>query len=215
MPRWTLENGTWWHYPTKGKRFSGEVRICIRCGDDFVAKKSSKNKFCGGTCSAKAIWEDGKAKATPVQPRPCQTCGTTFKGKRGQRFCTRICMREYNGPEHHLWRGGVYTDKAGYVWVTAPREDPILSKMGYVDGRRVRVMQHRAVMAVYLGRPLTRKETVHHINGDRADNRLENLELWSKSHPLGQNVEDKVAWAKEILGQYGDYVPPSGQKRLN
>ncbi|WP_399552356.1 HNH endonuclease [uncultured Microbacterium sp.] len=59
-------------------------------------------------------------------------------------------------------------------------------------------------MESMIGRPLTRTETVHHINGVRTDNRPENLELWSTSHPYGQRVSDKVAWAREILEKYGD-----------
>jgi len=67
-----------------------------------------------------------------------------------------------------------------------------------------RQYQHRVVMAEHIGRPLTREETVHHVNGDRSDNRLENLELWSSSQPAGQRVADKVAWAREILSRYGE-----------
>lgn len=68
------------------------------------------------------------------------------------------------------------------------------------DGRPVH--HHRVVMEEALGRRLWPDENVHHINGDRLDNRIENLELWSTSQPSGQRVEDKLAWAHEIIARY-------------
>jgi hypothetical protein len=57
-------------------------------------------------------------------------------------------------------------------------------------------------MARHLQRPLREDEVVHHINGNRTDNRLENLELWSTAHPKGQRVEDKVRFAVELLRKH-------------
>lgn len=87
-----------------------------------------------------------------------------------------------------------------YVVEKVDPADPVLAPMAHQDGR---VLSHRAAMARTLGRPLHSHEEVHHLNGDGHDNRPENLELWVKSHPRGQRIEDLQAFARWIIDTYG------------
>lgn len=86
----------------------------------------------------------------------------------------------------------------GYIVRYEPR-NPNAVKNGYVS-------QHRQAMADCIGRPLKKGENVHHKNGNKADNRIENLELWASGQPSGQRVQDLVSWAREILDEYGEIV---------
>ena len=69
--------------------------------------------------------------------------------------------------------------------------------------RRGKLLENIFIMSEYLKRPLKKHENVHHLNGIRDDNRIENLELWSKSQPAGQRVKDKIRWCKQFLEEYG------------
>jgi hypothetical protein len=73
-------------------------------------------------------------------------------------------------------------DRQGYVRIWVDPNDKIAVAMARKAGT---VGEHRLVMAHHLGRSLEQHETVHHINGDRQDNRIENLQLRSGRHGPG------------------------------
>ena len=80
-------------------------------------------------------------------------------------------------------KGNGHVDKKGYRRIILP------------DGRRV--LEHVHMMEEHLGRRLEDGENIHHLNGLRDDNRIENFELWVSMQPRGQRVEDIVAFVAD------------------
>ena len=114
----------------------------------------------------------------------CRTHYLRFK-KYGDPFCG-VWHKRKKG-EGKKW----HKSPTGYVVRFDPK-NPSASSNG-------QVYQHRHVMSQLLGRPLRDGENVHHKNGDRADNRPENLELWVKGQPAGQRIQDVAQWSIEWL----------------
>lgn len=90
---------------------------------------------------------------------------------------------------------GRYVDTKGYVRLS-------LYKQGGTS--TTYVMEHRKVMSEYLGRDLLPGENIHHKNGDKQDNRIENLELWITNQPTGQRLLDQLEWAKWLIDTFED-----------
>lgn len=185
--------------PAKGRTIL--QLTCDHCGKTFTRKKGqeSPRSFCSRECYWKSDYRTevvGASNRTrnpeALQTVPCGNCGTpvtryiSSAGKRS--FCSRQCRWD-----NHLH--AKQTNAAGYVLVFIGKGAPGALKTGHI-------LEHRLVMQGILGRPLLEHENVHHINGQKADNRPENLELWSRSQPHGQRVEDKIQWAREFLALY-------------
>lgn len=92
---------------------------------------------------------------------------------------TQFKQDQRRGSLNVNWKGGRKQHHSGYVSVLVGKDHPMAKAgTGYA-------LEHRLVMSEAIGRPLRRDEQVHHINGDRGDNRLENLQLLQRFHAPG------------------------------
>lgn len=89
------------------------------------------------------------------------------------------------GPDHPRWKGGRKLTKHGYWRVWIDPSDP-MAVMVPASEKASYVLEHRLIMARHIGRPLLPSEQVHHRNGDKEDNRVENLQLRIGPHGVGQ-----------------------------
>lgn len=122
----------------------------------------------------------------PKIKKTCQVCGKTFEvhpcRKDTAKYCTRKCsglsqqgkpswnkgkkLPQFSRENSHQWKGGKYITM-GYFYSRKP-DHPRAMKNGYVKRANL-------VMEQKLGRYLTKDEVVHHINGNKSDDRIENL----------------------------------------
>ena len=128
----------------------------------------------------------GKIIYAPRQP--------LISGRRLHCGCKRAeLFKPRSGAANPSYKGGKCYDNDGYVQVLKPVRQPYETRY---------TKEHVLVMSQAMGRKLATHETVHHRNGIRDDNRLENLELWNKNHPSGQRVADKLRFYIEQLQLY-------------
>lgn len=154
-------------------------KICFTCKRTF--KASSRHKNC-------PICREASKK------KPCKDC-PTIVGSAHERCvpCNNRLKVSIKEPLPFGARSRRINHK-GYVMVSMPGKS--------------NVAEHRVVMEQHLGRALLPGENIHHINGVKHDNRIENLELWVTNQPCGQRPQDLVAWAREIIELYGEEYPP-------
>lgn len=170
-------------------------KICMFDGCNRLARHG---KLCYGHYSQ-------RRRGAPLSPlkeyRPRtsdRSCG--FAGCPGERLAGGLCSGHYRQKSlgkklTSLRVAEGWTNAQGYREVYA-KEHPNATSKGSI-------FEHVLVMSESLGRPLLPGENVHHKNGVRDDNRIENLELWVVSQPPGQRPEDLLRWAYEIIERYG------------
>ena len=125
----------------------------------------------------------------------CKMCGgdkdiITYKYAKYRGYC-KNCMRVMNGNQYHCI--SKRKDKRGYIRLVGEplKIHPKYKKNGYIS-------EHVYVMETHLGRYLYKNEAVHHINGNKSDNRIENLQLLS--------FADHNKLHKHYENLYGDYA---------
>lgn len=131
----------------------------------------------------------------------CEECGEEIKSKRANQYCGTVCRnrgiakkrRSYKLEDSPTWKGGRKLDSCGYVLVKHPKSR---RKDGYIQ-------EHRLIMEEFLGRELEEDEDVHHINGDKQDNRIENLSVIKRSeHMRLHALENHMKRKRDSYGRF-------------
>uniref|UniRef100_A0A6M3KEH4 Putative homing endonuclease n=1 Tax=viral metagenome TaxID=1070528 RepID=A0A6M3KEH4_9ZZZZ len=112
----------------------------------------------------------------------CQSCCGKASNNSG-------ALPHGRGSESPHWKGGTYLHKSGYINLWISEDSPYYPMATHKRQGGGTIFEHRLIMAQSLGRCLTRQEHVHHLNGIKEDNRLENLELIS---PSNHTLYDKM-----------------------
>lgn len=174
-------------------------KVCEFCNKEFEKSKKvclsqwEKRRFCSKSCAHSGKnapgWKGGITKIIPN----CIDCGKKVSEYRHIR-CHSCNSKFYSaGKKNGNWKGGMMIDGQGYKYVYNP------SHPNAINGRYV--YEHRLVMEKHLGRYLETGEEIHHINGDKLDNRIENLDILSKSK------HHKKHYNEREINKKGQFLP--------
>ena len=187
------------HCEECGKVFKVAGKICHNCQSNKRNKESRK-------ISCSCCERNGLILAC-FNPPLCIKCDRLKKEKNNPELCTKRknYLRTYsrkkkgkNIDDPIRKSKGWWKESNGYI---------MTYKKGHPNSNTNDcIKMHTLVMSEHLGRPLGKNENVHHINGIKDDNRIENLELWHRGQPPGQRLDEKIEWAKNFLKEYGYVV---------
>lgn len=118
----------------------------------------------------------------------CVSCHKEFNSPRSHyKFCSNGCWKK-----SHI--GNSHIDIWGYKVILQP-DHPCAQNRGYI-------LEHRLVMMNHLGRLLSSQELVHHINGNKLDNRIENLQVISRKDIGGKKLNAECPKCHHKFGLY-------------